>query len=1014
MRDMQSPASVAIRRKILTAYARAESHFTSIGSARALAVIQLRKASVWVLEAISPIYPPSADSETKKVENERLKSVRDALAATIQLLQRAMDLFSSCGDAQGHDLAAVCLLLMNADSADDADTVGVPRIISERLGNEGNAVLALHLSLLAGRIGQRFRYLCGRPSAALAGFECSRRLARLWYKHINDAMKIILQGILDPAGGTASEGSVAIHVEDPQRPLYLIALLTLVVDTFLEHESLFDDPTEVSRLIEITIFWKRIEAAAAAIPDLMARVRSWSDQSRMRVDFLRALITHRRFRCSDLKKAASVTKSYFLKPEHCRIADLLSVSYIVQLATRVGDGKRAAIGLVGARSDVLLQHIRPSIPYSAFCNKLEVQQLALISAELVLQSCIQAESWPRAERAIQRIEQLSPGYFDLLSAFSRLWFWQRSLYVGLVYEGRGNTAKAAQYIFGSMVVWRTISGWSYGPEDRLNAANHPDASLLIDAVVRMLLRHPNDMSAVLDHPHSLLFSEAVNSSQEPCEEDKNAEKGGVGLSPDELKELESLQQELPTLESRLVGLGGQDRHTNWESLKQNTEELGDPWFLHKTLALIPHDVLVVYLMSSQQGLTSFAIAHGSILHAHRNDSAKGVWVTYLVAHFMQDIKSCDKEPNRRLNKLLSALFLQPFERYKRDKQHIIFVPSGDITSLPFGALLYQDDYLISTKCISQVLTLFLLVKLYLKSATTDFGESIQGDGLVFIDRPIMTPRQNLQNLQKGNERNLPWAPLEAATIASMLHVGPPAKSSEDFGREAFAKLLGTATVLHLATHGNIDWLNPLKSGLSLGERFLLSDLAAKRTNLRLVTLSACWTGAGVTQFDGGLLGFSHALLATGALNFVGALWSLTDYVAAIFMVLFYSTLMAAPEPISVAAMFQTATKILMRMSTKNCTDLLKNVEAVWDRIGKNTLPASFLKRSPIDQAKLAREDLENSCSAPKLSHPFYWASFVLIDNADYKLYIDAPKQLKDTAMALRLGTMATRRSDETN
>jgi CHAT domain-containing protein len=108
-----------------------------------------------------------------------------------------------------------------------------------------------------------------------------------------------------------------------------------------------------------------------------------------------------------------------------------------------------------------------------------------------------------------------------------------------------------------------------------------------------------------------------------------------------------------------------------------------------------------------------------------------------------------------------------------------------------------------------------------------------------------------------------------------------------------------AAVFHVATHGEANEAVPERSGLWLSagsdsvppDFVSLDDLLALRLGARLVTLSACETGAGRLERGEGVVGLARALMAAGAQSVVVSLWGVNDRSTADLMRAFYTPLL---------------------------------------------------------------------------------------------------------------------------
>ena len=232
--------------------------------------------------------------------------------------------------------------------------------------------------------------------------------------------------------------------------------------------------------------------------------------------------------------------------------------------------------------------------------------------------------------------------------------------------------------------------------------------------------------------------------------------------------------------------------------------------------------------------------------------------------------------------------------------HIIFIPQESLFVVPFAALQRSDGkYLIESHTLLsapslQVLALTHRLQQQRKQQLgRNFSIFSNPDSTLIVGNPVMPkplPR-------------LPYAEQEAIDIAQLFHT--TAILGDQATKANVLKKLSTARLVHLATHGLLDYGNPKSdvgaedlgvpgaialapSGQDNG--FLTaSEILNLRLNADLVTLSACETGRGRISGDG-VIGLSRSLIAAGAPSVVVSLWSIQDEATARFMTVFYQTL----------------------------------------------------------------------------------------------------------------------------
>jgi CHAT domain-containing protein len=143
-------------------------------------------------------------------------------------------------------------------------------------------------------------------------------------------------------------------------------------------------------------------------------------------------------------------------------------------------------------------------------------------------------------------------------------------------------------------------------------------------------------------------------------------------------------------------------------------------------------------------------------------------------------------------------------------------------------------------------------------------------------------------------------------------------------------------IIHIACHGLLDEDRPLRSALVLSldsgqanDGFLeMREIYGLSTSADLIVLSACRTARGLLEHAEGPMGISRSFFFTGARSVLASLWTINDKPAVFFMREFYRSYLAG----------HTAKEAL--------------------RLAKRMLIRS------------------------SWSHPYYWASFVLIGDPE--------------------------------
>jgi CHAT domain/PDZ domain len=203
--------------------------------------------------------------------------------------------------------------------------------------------------------------------------------------------------------------------------------------------------------------------------------------------------------------------------------------------------------------------------------------------------------------------------------------------------------------------------------------------------------------------------------------------------------------------------------------------------------------------------------------------------------------------------------------------------------------------------------------------------------------------------------------------------------------------------IHLATHGTIDEAIPQRSAVILTQIDLPDPLTQVlnhkpafdgRLSVReiqrgwdlkaeLVTLSACETALGRDAGGEGFVGFTQALLMSGARSVCLSLWKVDDTATALMMQRFYANLLgrrpALTAPLPKAEALREAKVWLRTMRRSDVLALTAELLGGLER-GKGGKG-----RRPVDLAAAVPSGGDND--RPYAS-PHFWAAFVLVGDPD--------------------------------
>ncbi len=254
---------------------------------------------------------------------------------------------------------------------------------------------------------------------------------------------------------------------------------------------------------------------------------------------------------------------------------------------------------------------------------------------------------------------------------------------------------------------------------------------------------------------------------------------------------------------------------------------------------------------------------------------------------------------------------------------IIYAPDGALRYIPLAALFDGDNeqWLIEKYDINNITALSL----------TDFDEVAPLDDFNLIAGAFPSHDVTLEfGTRQIPLEGLPYAVREVETLAETIP-SSSVRLNEQFNGDIIYEM-NSYDVVHLATHAEFVSGRPKDSYIAFGkgEFATLEDVRDwDLSNVALIVLSACETGVGDTLGNGvEVLGLGYQMQQQGADAILASLWSVSDRSTQILMNDFYENLLQG-----------NVTK----------TAALQEV-----------------------QRKMLNDDT--------FSHPYYWASFILIGN----------------------------------
>jgi CHAT domain-containing protein/tetratricopeptide (TPR) repeat protein len=291
---------------------------------------------------------------------------------------------------------------------------------------------------------------------------------------------------------------------------------------------------------------------------------------------------------------------------------------------------------------------------------------------------------------------------------------------------------------------------------------------------------------------------------------------------------------------------------------------------------------------------------------------------------------------------------------------IIFIPDGILHYLPFETLLIQEDsrrWLIKDYKIAYAPSISSFREIIEREGAR--RQKAQKDLLAFGD-PYFGPDEersdagdklkNAPSEISSQFARLQYSGLEIEKISSLFkEQAIDVFKRNEATEEQLKKLdLMPYRILHFATHCIIDDNKPARSHIvfSVGNISAEDEILQTREifnlelNSDLVTLSACQTGLGQFIRGEGIVGLSRAFFHAGASSAIISLWAVHDQATSQFMGRYYHH--------------------------------LRSSNSIMDALQKTKLEM-------IDSGVL--------------SHPYYWAAFVVTGNSDKIIYASVFKKV---------------------
>lgn len=326
-----------------------------------------------------------------------------------------------------------------------------------------------------------------------------------------------------------------------------------------------------------------------------------------------------------------------------------------------------------------------------------------------------------------------------------------------------------------------------------------------------------------------------------------------------------------------------------------------------------------------------------------------------IAQFRSKLTNPNSDPLAEAQQLYQWL-IQPIENDLRqaNAETILYAPDAQLRYIPLAALHDGEEWSIERFRINYITA----------ASLTDF-ETPPHEVIKVLAGAFSKGSVSFQvGTRQFSFHGLPFAGVEVNNIAAEIP-GTTILLDLEFSPQATIPYMDDHTVVHLATHAEFVSGFPDESFILFGngDRVTLRDLSTwSLPNVDLMVLSACETAVGGELGNGEeILGFGYQVQRTGARGAIASLWSVDDGGTQALMNEFYGVLQ---EGTTKAEALRTAQIALITGDSTPTEEQRGAIEIV-----------PILESVPSEASDSPKETRHEH-----LTHPYYWAPFILIGN----------------------------------
>ncbi len=338
---------------------------------------------------------------------------------------------------------------------------------------------------------------------------------------------------------------------------------------------------------------------------------------------------------------------------------------------------------------------------------------------------------------------------------------------------------------------------------------------------------------------------------------------------------------------------------------------------------IPSGTAVISYLIDRDASSAFVLTKDSLaVRSLQGSDMLEKWIR----EFTSSVRTMRVADARRASDHLYRMLFDPVRDLLRGTTHLVIIPEGRLSGLPFEALarekqrssssnamasdFTQDGFLVRSYDVSYAQSVSSYLKrripidqerLTATATFCGFAPTFAADsGASLSAQPTLAP-----NVPASRYRSLVFAEQEVHRAAE-LFLSRGHKATTFIGHEAtvanFRPNAEHGSILHIATHSTVNEQRPDLSSLLFAtpkdtptfnpEPLYAGEASAMSISSDLVVLGSCESGAGRFVGTEGMLAISRSFFQAGARNVLYSLWPVGDRQSADIMVEFYRNLLS--------------------------------------------------------------------------------------------------------------------------